>query len=82
MEYFSHLVPLWPRLKHTQGVPTVVQWLKNLTVVPWLASESQVRSVGWHSVLKMQHRSAGAAQIQSLAWKLPYAMGTANKLKK
>ena len=44
------------------GVPTVVQWVKNLTVMAWVAAEAQVQYPAWHSGLKdlampkLQHR--------------------------
>ena len=34
------------------GVPTVVQWVKNLTAVAWVAAEPQVLSLAGCSVLK------------------------------
>ena len=35
-----------------QGVPTVVQWVKNLTAASWVAVEVRVRSPAQHSGLK------------------------------
>ena len=71
----------WNRIVYTidfkcteNGVPAVVQWVKNLT------AEAQVGSPAWCSGLKdlallqLQQVSA-SAQIQSLAWELPYAKG-------
>ena len=59
----------------------MVQWVKNLTAVAWVAVEVQVRShpcaVGYGSGV-----AAAVAQIQSLAWELPYAMGVAKKRRK
>ena len=30
----------------------MVQWVKNLTAVSWVAAEAWVRSPAWHSVIK------------------------------
>jgi len=56
--------------------------------VAQVAAEAQVQSPVWHSGLKfpvlpqLWHRPAAAAWIQSLAWKLPYALGVAIKKKR
>ena len=34
------------------GVPAMVQWVKNLTVVSWVAAEVWVQSLAWCSGLK------------------------------
>ena len=48
-------------------VPTVAQWVKNLTVVAWVAAEVQVRSPAQQSGLRMQHCcSFGASRSCSL----------------
>ena len=45
------------------GVPTVAQWVKNLTAVAWVTAEVWVPSLAWHSgltdlaLLQLQHRS-------------------------
>ena len=52
------------------------QWVKNLTAVAWVTAEAWVQSPVLCSGLK---DSALLAQIQSLAWELPYALGTAIK---
>ena len=63
----------------------MVQWVKNPTAETWVASEVQVQSPAWCSGLKnlvllqLQHKVAGEAQIQSLAWELFYALGAALK---
>ena len=53
-------------------------WVKNQTVVAWIVLEvlvsSPTRVKGWSI-------AAVAAQIQSLAWKLPRAVGVAKKNK-
>ena len=49
-------------------VPTMAQWIRFLTAAARLAVEVRLATV--------------AAQIQSLAWKLPYAVGVAIKKKK
>ena len=38
--------------KKTLGVPTVSQWVKNLTVVAWVTAEVWVWSLGWRSGVK------------------------------
>ena len=35
------------------GVPTVVQWVKNLTVAAWVIVEGWVQSAAWHSGLRI-----------------------------
>ena len=70
------------------GVPVVVQWVKNLTAVTLVAGEVQVQS--W---LEQWVKGSGVATaaawvavgtwIQSLAWELPYALDAAlKKIKK
>ena len=62
------------------GVPAVVQQVKNLTAVAWVAAETQVQSLAWHSGLKDPAAEVAAvAQIQSLAQERPYVAGTAIK---
>ena len=39
-------------IKENPGVPTVVQWIKNLTAVAQVAVEAWVQSLAWHSGLK------------------------------
>ena len=34
-------------IKAACGVPTVVQWVKNLSAVAWVASEAPVLSLAW-----------------------------------
>lgn len=69
----------------TPRVPTVTQWVKNLTTVAWVPEEAWARS--WRSGLKhpvllqLPCRSAAVAQIQCLACELPFAMGMAIKKK-
>lgn len=38
--------------KKAAGVPTVVQWGKNLTAASWVAAEAWVRYPGWCGGLK------------------------------
>ena len=57
----------------------MTQWIKDPTVVAWVAVEVWVRSLSWPSGLKDQ---AAVGQIHSLAGELPYAVGMAIKLKK
>ena len=57
----------------TFGVPTMVQGFKNPTAVVWVAAEV------W---ALCSAQVAAAAWIQSLAWKLPYALGASIKKKK
>ena len=45
MEFFSHI-------KKSQGVPTVVQWVKNPTAADQVAVEAWVPSPAQHSRLK------------------------------
>ena len=56
------------------GVPAVAQSVKKLTAAARVSSEALVRCPAWCSV------AAAVAQIQSLAWELPCAMGAAVKL--
>ena len=62
----------------------MVHWVKNPTAAAQVPAEVQVQSPAWHSGLRFQHRCSwgkvtDAAQIQSLAWELSYAMGIAIK---
>ena len=63
------------------GVPTVAQWVKNLT-----AADRSLQRWGFNLALPQLVKGscvvADAAQIQSLARKLAYAMGAAIKKKK
>ena len=75
-------------LQKMRGVPTVIQWVKNMTAAAWVAVEAPFQSQAQHSGLndpalpQQQHRLAAAAQNQSQAWEFPYAMGVAIKEKK
>ena len=70
--------------KDIQEVPTVVQWVKNLTAVARVAVEVQVQSPAQGSGLKnpAMVQGAAAAWIQFLAQELLYAVGPAIKEKK
>ena len=57
------------------GVPAVVQWVKNLTAVAQVAVGVQVPSPVQRSGLEDLPIASVAAQIQSLAFKLPRAPG-------
>ena len=59
------------------GVPTVAQWVKNPIAVAQVSMKAWVQSSTWCCVLK-----AAAAQIQSLAQELPYAMSATIKKEK
>ena len=59
------------------GVHTVVQWVKNLSGVAWVAAEAQV----WIPSL-VQWVKGSSVWIQSLAWELPYVIDVAIKKKK
>ena len=65
----------------------MAQWVKNPTEAAQVAAEMQVQSLAQCNGLKalalpqLQHRLAVMAQIQSLAWELPYAMVVAIKKK-
>ena len=63
----------------TLGVPAVAQ---NMTAVAWVSAELWVQSLAWHSGLKGSGVAAAVAQIQFLAWELPYAKGAAIKKKR
>ena len=39
-------------IKSFMGVPTIAQWVKNLTAVAQVTAEVQVQSLVWHSGLK------------------------------
>ena len=62
------------------GVSTTAQWIKNLTVAGLVIEEVWVQQPPLphpqHSGLK---DPIAVAQIQSLPWELPYAMGVAKK---
>ena len=66
----------------------MVQWVKNLTAVVWVAAEARVQSVAQNTWLKGSGIAAavawltGVARIPSLAQKLSNTMGVAIKLKK
>ena len=60
----------------------MMQQVKNLTAVTRVAEEVQVPSPAWSTVLKGSGIATALAQIQSLAQKIPYAMGAAIKKKK
>ena len=53
------------------GVPTVVQWVKNLTAAVWVTAEVQGLLSGPARWVKGSGVAAAAARIQSLARKLP-----------
>ena len=53
----------------------MLQWVKNLPAAAWVTVEAWVPSPAWSSGLKF----SAVAQIQSLAWELPYAAGVAVK---
>ena len=59
------------------GVPAVVQWVKNMTVMSQVTLEAQVQSQAGQRGLKnlalphLWHKSAAVDQIQSLAGELP-----------
>ena len=62
-----------------KGVPTVAQWVKNPAEAAQVAVEVWILSLAWHSWLKDHHCCSCdighiTAQIQSLAWELPYAV--------
>ena len=69
-----------------QGVSAVVQYVKNLTEVAWVAVEAWVQSPAQHSGLIGSRTAAvqtvTVARTQSLAWELPYAVGVAIKKRK
>ena len=54
----------------------MAQWVKNLTTAAWVAEEvwvcSELKDIG-------SGVAVPAAQIQFLAWELPYTAGAANK---
>ena len=62
--------------KKAAGVPTVVQWGKNLTAASWVAAEVWVRAPARCSV-KGSSVAAAVAQFQYLAWETPYAVDAA-----
>ena len=71
--------------RENTGVLAVAQWVKNPTAATRVTAEVKVQFLTRYSALKdsallqLQHRSAAAAWIQSLAWELPYAAGVAIK---
>ena len=44
----------WLDTRVPQGVPPMVQWVKDLTSAAWIAMEEQVQSVAWFSGLQDQ----------------------------
>ena len=74
---------LYHKLKTTQGVPTVAQWVKNPSAVAWVIAELQVQYPARHNRLKTQScHSCPAAQNQPLAQEPAYATGAAIKKKR
>ena len=76
--------PKYSLIKVNDQVPTVAQWIKNLTSIhedessiPGLARGVKVLVRLW-----LWRRPAAAAPIQPLAWERPYAAGAALKKKK
>lgn len=71
--------------KVQQGVTAVAPWVKNPTSVALVAMEAQVQFpslVQWvkgSSAATAVTQVTAAAQIESLAWELQYAVGTAIK---
>ena len=57
----------------------MVQWVKNLTAAAWVAAEAWILALC--SGLKDPEEVTASVQIQSLAWELPYAVGTARERK-
>ena len=63
----------------------MAQWVKGPTAATWVTVEAQVPSLAWCSGLNGSSIAAAvawvaaAAQIQSLAQELPYAMDAAVK---
>ena len=61
----------------SSGVPSVAQWVKNLTAVAQIAAEVWFRSLAWHRgledlvLLQLQHG------FNALAWELPNAVSVA-----
>ena len=66
----------------------MVRWVKNPTSAALVPAEVWVQSPTQHSGLKGSSIAAapaqvtGVAQIQSLAWEFPYALGATIKKKK
>ena len=58
----------------------MAQWVKNLTSVAQTAVEAKVEAGAWVSGLKDLALPA-VAQIQYLAWELPYVSGASIKKK-
>ena len=69
-----------------QGVPALVRWVKNLWQLGWLWRHGfDPGLVQWDErvgIAVAMTYVAASAQMQSLAWKLPYAVGMAIKKKK
>ena len=63
-------------------ISNVVQWVKNLTAMVQAAAKVQGQSLALAQWVKGSGIAAAAAQIQPLAWELPYASGGATKKKK
>ena len=61
--------------KKKKRIPAVAQWIKNPTAVAPVLIPSLAQWVKGSGV------AAATPQIHSLAWKLPYAVGVAIKLK-
>ena len=67
-------------LKSLWGVPTVVQWVKNLTCIH--EDAAQLSGLRIWRCCELWCRLAAAALIWPLAWELPYAVDAALKSKK
>ena len=61
------------------GAPAVAQWVKNLTVVAWVALEMQDQSLAQCSGLKNPALSPLPLGFNIWSRKLPYAVGAAIK---
>ena len=63
------------------SIPGLTQWVwVRDPTLPWSRSQTWLGSgLLW---LRLWHRQATVAQIQTLAWECPYAMGAALKRKK
>ena len=61
------------------GVPSVAQWVKNLTLAGWVTAEAWVRFPGPVQWVKGSGAATAVACFKFLARELPYASSAAMK---
>ena len=59
------------------GVPAVVQWVKNLIVVAWVAAEACIQSPAWLNEFKDQALPQLRLRFHPWPGEFPYTTGVA-----